>query len=69
MIEQFAAQMPGAPFSYVLKMFDRMSRNSDLFFPGLLRNMIVRFVRTKRVSFFLHEQDTYGNANFLNMLC
>ncbi|KAF9955365.1 RNA helicase [Mortierella alpina] len=40
MIEQFAAQLPGAPFSYVLKMFDLMSRNSDLFFPGLLRNMI-----------------------------
>ncbi|KAG0207615.1 RNA helicase [Mortierella sp. GBA30] len=40
MLEQFAAQMPGAPFSHVLKMFDRMSRNTKLFFPGLLRNMV-----------------------------
>ncbi|KAF9193131.1 RNA helicase [Haplosporangium sp. Z 767] len=40
MIEQFAALMPGAPFSHVLKMFDMLSKNSELFFPGLLRNMI-----------------------------
>ncbi|KAF9106556.1 RNA helicase [Mortierella sp. AM989] len=40
MIEGFAIQMPGAPFSHVLKMFDLMSRNSTMFFPGLFRNMI-----------------------------
>lgn len=41
MLEQFSHQMPGAPFSHVLKTFEMMSRNSDLFFPGLFRNMIV----------------------------
>ncbi|KAG0260493.1 RNA helicase [Mortierella polycephala] len=40
MIEQFAAQMPGAPFSHVLSMFEMLSKNSEMFFPGLLRNMI-----------------------------
>ncbi|KAG0341907.1 RNA helicase [Podila humilis] len=39
MLEEFAYQMPGAPFSVVLKTFDRLSQNSPLFFPGLLRNM------------------------------
>ncbi|KAI7817086.1 P-loop containing nucleoside triphosphate hydrolase protein [Gamsiella multidivaricata] len=40
MIEEFSVQMPGAPFSHVLRMFEMMSRNSPLFFPALYRNMI-----------------------------
>ncbi|ORZ12914.1 P-loop containing nucleoside triphosphate hydrolase protein [Lobosporangium transversale] len=40
-IEEFSVQMPGAPFSHVLKMFEMMSLNSRLFFPSLLKNMIV----------------------------
>ncbi|KAF9204506.1 RNA helicase [Haplosporangium sp. Z 27] len=40
MIEEFAIQMPGAPFSHVLRMFELISRNSSIFFPGLFRSMI-----------------------------
>ncbi|KAG0291237.1 RNA helicase [Linnemannia gamsii] len=40
MLQQFSIQMPGAPFSYVLKTFEMMSRNSGLFFLGLFRGMI-----------------------------
>ncbi|KAF9435290.1 RNA helicase [Entomortierella beljakovae] len=40
MIEEFAVQMPGAPFSHVLRMFEMVSQNSSIFFPGQFRNMI-----------------------------
>ncbi|KAI1312235.1 hypothetical protein EDD11_003035 [Mortierella claussenii] len=40
MIEEFSLQMPGAPFSHVLKMFEMMCRNSNLFFLALFRNMV-----------------------------
>ncbi|KAG0202596.1 RNA helicase [Mortierella sp. NVP41] len=40
MLQQFSIQMPGAPFSYVLKTFEMMSRNSNLFFVGKFRAMI-----------------------------
>ncbi|KAG0234497.1 hypothetical protein BGW42_006578 [Actinomortierella wolfii] len=40
LIERFAHHLPGAPFSEVLKTFEKFTRSSDIFFPGPLRNMI-----------------------------
>ncbi|KAG0270226.1 RNA helicase [Actinomortierella ambigua] len=40
MIERFSHYLPGAPFSEVLKTFEKFTQSSDLFFPGPLRNMI-----------------------------
>lgn len=59
MLQQFSIQMPGAPFSYVLKTFEMMSRNSGLFFLGLFRGMIVSTARSVHLDIF-HDNEPYS---------
>ncbi|KAF9328119.1 RNA helicase [Podila minutissima] len=62
MLEQFSHQMPGAPFSHVLKTFEMMSRNSDLFFPGLFRNMISTAEILDKVRLTIRERIPFISA-------
>ncbi|KAF8993818.1 ATP-dependent RNA helicase supv3l1, mitochondrial, partial [Haplosporangium bisporale] len=62
MLEQFSHQMPGAPFSHVLKTFERMSRNSDLFFSGLFRNMISTAEILDKVKLTIRERIPFISA-------
>ncbi|KAG0032064.1 RNA helicase [Podila clonocystis] len=62
MLEQFSHQMPGAPFSHVLKTFEMMSRNSDLFFPGLFRNMISTAEILDKVKLTIRERIPFISA-------
>ncbi|KAF9303946.1 RNA helicase [Mortierella antarctica] len=62
MLEQFSHQMPGAPFSHVLRTFEMMSRNSDLFFPGLFRNMISTAEILDKVKLTIRERIPFISA-------
>ncbi|KAF9123408.1 RNA helicase [Mortierella sp. 14UC] len=59
MLQQFSIQMPGAPFSYVLKTFEMMSRNSGLFFLGLFRGLIAVAEILDRVQMPVRDRVTF----------
>ncbi|KAG0273011.1 RNA helicase [Linnemannia exigua] len=59
MLQQFSIQMPGAPFSYVLKTFEMMSRNSGLFFLGLFRGMIASAEILDKIQMPVRERITF----------
>ncbi|KAK3844258.1 MAG: P-loop containing nucleoside triphosphate hydrolase protein [Linnemannia gamsii] len=62
MLQQFSIQMPGAPFSYVLKTFEMMSRNSGLFFLGLFRGMIAAAEILDKIQMPVRERITFISA-------
>ncbi|KAF9921990.1 RNA helicase [Linnemannia zychae] len=62
MLQQFSVQMPGAPFSYVLKTFEMMSRNSNLFFLGLFRTLIGTAEILDRIKMPIQDRITFVNA-------
>ncbi|KAG0329262.1 RNA helicase [Dissophora globulifera] len=62
MLEEFAVQMPGASFSHVLRMFEKMSRNSPLFFPALYREMIGAAELIDKVPMAVRERITFISA-------
>ncbi|KAF9359538.1 RNA helicase [Mortierella sp. AD094] len=62
MIEDFAVQMPNAPFSHVLRMFDLMSQNSTTFFPGLFRHMIDSAVLLDNIKMPVRERIPFISA-------
>ncbi|KAF9402486.1 RNA helicase [Mortierella sp. AD011] len=62
MIEDFAVQMPNAPFSHVLRMFDLMCQNSSIFFPGLFRHMIDAAVLFDNIKMPVRERIPFISA-------
>ncbi|KAF9583221.1 RNA helicase, partial [Lunasporangiospora selenospora] len=62
MLEKFAVLMPGVPFSHVLRTFDRMSQNSDVFFPALFRTMIGAAEVVDSVKLTIHERISFISA-------
>ncbi|KAI8597000.1 P-loop containing nucleoside triphosphate hydrolase protein [Dissophora ornata] len=62
MIEEFSVQMPGAPFSHVLRMFEMMSRNSPLFFPAHYRSMIAAAELVDPVQMSVRERIPFISA-------
>ncbi|KAF9956086.1 RNA helicase [Modicella reniformis] len=62
MLVQFAVHLPNAPFSYVLEIFDKMSRNSTLFFPGQIRAMVDVAKILDKVEMSIQERITFISA-------
>ncbi|KAK3829252.1 MAG: P-loop containing nucleoside triphosphate hydrolase protein [Benniella sp.] len=61
-IEEFAMLLPNAPFSYVLKTFEMMSRNSSLFFPSQFRTMVQNAELLDKIKMPIRERIPFLSA-------